>query len=489
MSKQDRLFLLIKSLTKSEKRFIKLYAGFSQSKTPNYIYLFDILDQMEQYDANLLMNKISLHIDFSYINQLKKYLKEHIFESLRLYHKKNAYRLQQDDDLSIARTLIYKNLYEDAEKVLRKLKKQAIQKEHFTFLISVNETFLYLLEQKGQRDLESQKQMMLYYKEIISYQQKALEINELKEIIMRARLIIYAQDKIKRNIKKELNEILKEQVLTVSPQRLSSSSAKYTYFNLLSILYNSLGKEVEYFETLKEIIKLKDNSSIPLDTQAECLLYINLSICYIKQKEKQKFFSIINAISKILAEHPKFRTKYIYWKYLRLCEFYIMVPEEKPFKAFFNEINFILTSPEVNLSDSNKNGLTLALSKYYFHTNQFEKSQNTLNNLTLTKNIQADEFYFLEIKLLSIVCNYELNFLNIAKNQLLNLKRKLKRELLNDKDLMDLLKLLTQLVNIEKNPTKTKKHLEKIAFFIEALQKKESTIAKKSFLLQWLHIK
>jgi hypothetical protein len=49
MKPSNELFELIKSLTKSEKRFFKLQSSL-QSGDKNYIRLFDTIDKMSEYD-------------------------------------------------------------------------------------------------------------------------------------------------------------------------------------------------------------------------------------------------------------------------------------------------------------------------------------------------------------------------------------------------------------------------------------------------------
>ena len=49
MAKKGNLFFLIKSLTKAEKRYFKVFASAANSNK-NYILLFDYLDRQQSYD-------------------------------------------------------------------------------------------------------------------------------------------------------------------------------------------------------------------------------------------------------------------------------------------------------------------------------------------------------------------------------------------------------------------------------------------------------
>jgi len=52
MKPSNELFDLIKSLSKSEKRFFKLQSSL-QSGDKNYVRLFDCIDRMEEYDEEI----------------------------------------------------------------------------------------------------------------------------------------------------------------------------------------------------------------------------------------------------------------------------------------------------------------------------------------------------------------------------------------------------------------------------------------------------
>lgn len=47
--KQDETFLLVKSLTKEEKRLFKLYASITTGDK-NYSRLFEVMEKLDEYD-------------------------------------------------------------------------------------------------------------------------------------------------------------------------------------------------------------------------------------------------------------------------------------------------------------------------------------------------------------------------------------------------------------------------------------------------------
>ena len=72
---KDILFLLVKSLSKSEKRQFKLYSGRLEGNAEsNFMALFAVLDKMETYDEALILKKTNIKtLELIPIEKLKKF--------------------------------------------------------------------------------------------------------------------------------------------------------------------------------------------------------------------------------------------------------------------------------------------------------------------------------------------------------------------------------------------------------------------------------
>ena len=83
----DDLFLLIKSLNASEKRYFKLFADRQGSgKSKSYLKVFDLMDGQEDiYDENLLKRKLKVRSEIDALPRTKVYLHDMIMKSMRLY--------------------------------------------------------------------------------------------------------------------------------------------------------------------------------------------------------------------------------------------------------------------------------------------------------------------------------------------------------------------------------------------------------------------
>ncbi len=123
IAKSESLFLLIQSLSKSEKRSFKLYVGRNQdAKDSLYIKLFHLLDKADQVDDLLFKNKLGDLSNAAYSN-----IKKHLFEQLMIVlrqlskEKKQNFKIREYIDFSYI--LYGKGLHWQALEVLEKAKK------------------------------------------------------------------------------------------------------------------------------------------------------------------------------------------------------------------------------------------------------------------------------------------------------------------------------------------------------------------------------
>ncbi len=130
----ESVFLLIKSLEKSEKRNFKLYVN-RNSSTSNLkvIQLFDAIDKMEEYDESSLLKK-NKSIKKEQLSNLKAHLTKLILSSLRLIRQEDNITLQLHEQMDFARILYNKGLYIQSLRVLEKTKELARAHQQITYL-------------------------------------------------------------------------------------------------------------------------------------------------------------------------------------------------------------------------------------------------------------------------------------------------------------------------------------------------------------------
>lgn len=129
MTPTDDLFRLIKSLSRSEKGYFKKYST-RHTADPNsaYLQLFDAIERQEEYNETEIRENFR---DTSFIRRLpalKNYLYNLILRCLRSYYAEQSASRRLRGLLDDYTTLIMKELYEQADKVLERAR--ALAEKH-----------------------------------------------------------------------------------------------------------------------------------------------------------------------------------------------------------------------------------------------------------------------------------------------------------------------------------------------------------------------
>ena len=125
---KDALFILVKSLSKSEKRQFKLYVGrLGVNTDAKFLALFNLLDKMKAYNEKLILE--SGIVKKTQLSNLKAHLYKQILVSLRLNPVNQNIRVQIREQLDFATILYQKGLYKQSLKILDKVKAVAIDNE------------------------------------------------------------------------------------------------------------------------------------------------------------------------------------------------------------------------------------------------------------------------------------------------------------------------------------------------------------------------
>lgn len=124
MKKKGGLFKLIKSLSKSEKRYFKLYCS-STKVSSMYLELFDVMDNQLEYDEVLIRRKFDGKKFLNQLHVTKNYLHQLILKVLRNFHGKISKDAQIKDILRNVELLFQRELYDLCDGELARAEKLA----------------------------------------------------------------------------------------------------------------------------------------------------------------------------------------------------------------------------------------------------------------------------------------------------------------------------------------------------------------------------
>lgn len=147
MKPSTELFKLIKSLTKSEKRFFKLSSSL-QSGSKNYLTIFDYIEKHDVYNEASLKKKFIKEVFVKHLPSEKNHLYKLILKSLRAYHSDNSITSVLKQEIKNVEVLYNKALYKECNKFLLRSKKIAVLHEKFYFLFELISWEKLLLEEQ-----------------------------------------------------------------------------------------------------------------------------------------------------------------------------------------------------------------------------------------------------------------------------------------------------------------------------------------------------
>jgi hypothetical protein len=136
MTKKGLLFLLIKSLTRAEKRYVRLTASGNKAES-NYLCLFDAIDSQDQSDESRIREVFKGHKFVKQLHVTKDYLTRLILRALRNYHRSDSVNSQLLNHLLDIEVLFNKELYDQCLLTIEKAQLLAAEFEKLPLLSEV----------------------------------------------------------------------------------------------------------------------------------------------------------------------------------------------------------------------------------------------------------------------------------------------------------------------------------------------------------------
>lgn len=137
-SQKDALFILIKALSKSEKRQFKLYVNrLGVNSEAKFMALFVHLEKACDYDEEAIVK--SGIVKKQQLSNLKAHLYRQILVSLRLSPSHQNIRIQLREQLDFAVILYQKGLYKQSLRLLEKAKVLAVENEQKAIALEIVE--------------------------------------------------------------------------------------------------------------------------------------------------------------------------------------------------------------------------------------------------------------------------------------------------------------------------------------------------------------
>lgn len=231
------LFELIKSMSKSEKRYFKILSSrHTIGEENNYITLFDYIEKLSEYDEEKLFNYFSGEAFLNQFSITKNRLYENIMKALDAFHSSSSVDTQIARLIHGAQILYDKSLYDHAKRQLLSAERLAKKHDKNGALYEINLKYAKLIEtanysNTSENDIEEIKKDNTQHIDQLRYH------NELWSIKSQLFMLINKKGKVRSEEERKNYEVLFAELKKLKTPANVNFESTYLQNHILSAYY------------------------------------------------------------------------------------------------------------------------------------------------------------------------------------------------------------------------------------------------------------
>ncbi len=434
MTPSNELFELIKSLNKTEKRYIKL--NFSPNEDAKYRMLFDEIDKQGTYDENKIKEKFKSEKFIKQLTFTKHYLYNIILNLLISYNRANSTETQMTELVIKLRILFRKGLFVQYFKTLLKYKAKAAEYEKHYILIELIRMQRLVMEARKFRSANSAD----IYAEEKDILQKIENIGEYSKLFNKA-MALKRKSGItgKQTASKAAGELLNNELLR-NIKLAYSTQAKEYFYHIKQQLYAIKGDKNNQYKSCIKRLKCIENNPKPflddiINTRREALFTLaDLSIDRKNGEHKiflEKYFS---------SKQGKKIKSALISNFIEL-KYHVNINDFSIDKVCF-ELEDDLKRYRGKLDKDMEIEAMFLISKYYFYKTEFSAALKKNNDILSLPTAKFRKDIYTYSRILEIMIHFELeNYVQVeylvdSLRKLLGKEKELNYNELNQIDLI-----------------------------------------------------
>ena len=294
MKPSHELFNLIKSLTKSEKRFFKLTSTL-QSGEKNYLKIFDAIEKQQVYDEEALKKQFEGERFIRHLPSEKNHLYKLILKSLRSFYSDNSVSAVLRTEIKNIEILYRKALYKECTKYLIKAKKTARDHEKFYYWFELLQLEKMLLEEAFEEGIFNQSidELIEEEKEVIA---KLRNLAEYHVLYSKVNYAFRSSGHVRSEKAARTIEEISEHPLIKGKNTALSKRAATICFYTQGFCHLASNNDDQAFIAFMHVKRIFDsNPLLKKDLFQRYLRTIyNLMVIHIKRNEFRKGFALID---------------------------------------------------------------------------------------------------------------------------------------------------------------------------------------------------
>lgn len=471
------LFDLIHSLSKSEKRFFKLYSSKGNTtEVKQYVNLFDAIDKQKTYNEEKIIKKVPEIKKFSVV---KNQLYNLVLKSLSILHQEKRLSLNIRSKLDYIEILYHKGLFNQCEKLLAKAKKQAQKAELFEILLAIQKIEIKLLiGVRNFKNIQSyQIKLADLQKERAEISSKIQNIQNYFELYFPLTTLFYEGSRISVEEQKELISKTMTNPLLLDENKALSALAKAT-FHITWSIYFFLQKETEraYAHAKKRLDILNDHPYLIEDSFTD---YLN-NIKYVSRLaiEESEYIEALTWIGKIQSEIENYSSiadigiKDHFAFQIHVAKLELFFSEKQ-----WNDIILYYSDILSDLNEKDEQNESLIMNIHFFVAQAYFFSGNNHQALKFTNLILNSKFSGVHsdkykiIQLLNILIHFELKNYDLLDYIIKAFQRNSKKNTFKDNIDFSISQYISQRINSQKVSVKT---FSKITEFYNKSEKNDN---------------
>ncbi len=302
------LYDLIKSLTKSEKRFLKLYATAS-SLHKSIIDLFDLFEKKISFSELITFDTSHTTSKNNEINnQNAEQLYDFILMCLRSFHAESNASFIIKDEITNILNLFDKAQYKQCRKILNKQKQEAYKYERFHFILELIGLEKLLINVETQFNIKhsSIEEITTEEKSIIK---KAKSLGDYTLLFSKINLLSRQSESAKTN--KDFNEMdsLLKSPLLKNKDKVDSIKSLIMFHNCRVLLFQKKLDNVSRQKECEEVILIfEKNTAIIEEIPKHYLSAIGNLMTIAYQSQKYNTCSVHITKMRSIKDHKAFNT-------------------------------------------------------------------------------------------------------------------------------------------------------------------------------------
>jgi len=299
MTPSEDLFLLIKCLSKPQKRYLHLFASiYSGDKV--YLKLFDAIDKQKKYNEAAIKKKFRNEPFVRQLTRAKYYLYHMILKSLRNYRTQENVEKELREYIDDIEFLFSRQLYKQCHKIIEKAKLLAEKFESvpnlleilkWEYLVAERYAYTGISNEAMEHSFQTTFNSLAKYENLTQYR---LSLSRVGRSFYKKGLIRDTSDL--SHYENILNKpLFKDEGKALSYQAKMLFHSSYATFFFLKKNYAGAHDHIKRSIVLME--KEKHRSEKDVNTTVSS--YLNLAACQVNLKKYDEIFSTLDRLDKI----------------------------------------------------------------------------------------------------------------------------------------------------------------------------------------------